>query len=318
MRKEKGEFKNIFDFLRNVNQGSFNKRVFESLVLSGALDELEGIPNRATYFHNQPIKDSPTTIEMLVRWSSNFQRAQESMANSLFGVAANPSDDIPEPKVVAVEEWGLLEKLNKEKDLIGMYMSGHPLNDYRLEIQYLAKPLNAVTAQPTNKEFAIAGIITDVQHRVSQKGAGFGFFTIQDFADSYEVRLFSENYLKFKHLLQPNNVIIIYGINKPKYNDPHSIEFRVNDIKMLEDVKLSNSAKGVLLRIPIQSISDTFIHSLTTILENNKGKQLLKAMVFDPERPEFSLNLRSEYQISISNELLNIFDVQRLEYSVIS
>lgn len=318
LRKEKGEFKNIFDFLRNVNQGSFNKRVFESLVLSGALDELEGIPNRATYFHNQPIKDSPTTIEMLVRWSSNFQRAQESMANSLFGEVQDETNDIPEPKVVAVEEWGLLEKLNKEKDLIGMYMSGHPLNDYRLEIQYLAKPLNAVTAQPTNKEFAIAGIITDVQHRVSQKGAGFGFFTIQDFADSYEVRLFSENYLKFKHLLQPNNVIIIYGINKPKYNDPQSIELRVNDIKMLEDVKLSNSAKGVLLRIPIQSISDTFIHSLTTILENNKGKQLLKAMVFDPERPEFSLNLRSEYQISISNELLNIFDVQRLEYSVIS
>lgn len=167
-RKENGPYKSVFDLAKRIDLRAANKRAFENLTLAGGFDSF-GDSHRAQYLHDEG--DGITFLEKVMRYGAKYQESQNSSQVSLFGEASDVQ--IPEPVVPPCEEWGTMEKLRKEKEVVGIYISGHPLDDFKAEIKsFCNSGLSAVhhMEQYVNKELSIAGVITDVQHRVSKNG----------------------------------------------------------------------------------------------------------------------------------------------------
>src|SRR6056297_4302396 len=186
-RKEEGPYKSIFDLAKRVDFRAANKKAFENLALAGGFDSF-GDTHRAQYFHNDG--DGITFLEKVVKYAAKFQENENSAQVSLFGDTSEVQ--IPEPVVPPCEGWGTMEKLRREKEVVGIYISGHPLDDLK----------NAV-----NKELSFGGVISDVQHRTTKTGQGWATFIVEDYSSSYEFRLFKEEYLKYRHFLVPNSFI---------------------------------------------------------------------------------------------------------------
>ena len=206
-RKEGGHYKSVFDMVKRIDLRAANKKAFENLVLAGGFDSF-GNTHRAQYFHNEG--ESITFLEKVMKYGAKFQENENSSQVSLFGDASEVQ--IPEPVVPPCEEWGTMEKLRREKEVVGIYISGHPLDDFKTEIDaFCNAPVSAFNHMEdyVNRELAVTGVITDVQHRVSKNGKGWALFTMEDYTDSYEFRIFGEEYLKYRHFLMINSFAYI-------------------------------------------------------------------------------------------------------------
>ena len=210
-RKEK-RYNSIFDLTKTIDLRSANKKAFDSLVYAGGFDSFEGV-NRAQYLQDNG--DGITFIEKALKFGSKFQENKNSAQVSLF----ENSDEVQlqEPNIPHCDPWPNLEELKLEKEVVGIYISGHPLDDFKTPIKHFCnapldvlKDLNSLI----NKELRIGGIIGEVEHRISKNGKGWARFTVEDFTDSYDFRIFGEEYLKFKHFLFESNFIYLRLIVK--------------------------------------------------------------------------------------------------------
>ncbi|HUH46808.1 MAG TPA: DNA polymerase III subunit alpha, partial [Arenibacter sp.] len=202
-RKEGGPYRSVFDLAKRIDLRAANKKAFENLALAGGFDSF-GNTHRAQYFHDGG--DGITFLEKVVRYGNKYQESKNSSQVSLFGDASEVQ--IPEPIVPPCEEWGTMGKLRREKEVVGIYISGHPLDDFRTELKAFCNAgISAVSnmGDYLNKELAFAGVIADVQHRTSKNGKGWASFTVEDYTDSFEFRIFGEEYLKFRHFLMINS-----------------------------------------------------------------------------------------------------------------
>ena len=205
-RKENGNYTSIFDMTKRVDLRTVNKKSFDGLILAGAFDSFTDTI-RSQYFELD--ERGQTFIEKAIRFGNKYQENKNSAQISMFGEASDVQFD--EPIIPDCEPWGIMEKLSKEKEVIGMYISGHPLDDYKVEMKYFCNaPVSAFSnnEEILNKDLTIGGIVTDVQHRISKNGKGWAAFTIEDYSESHEFRMFGEDYLKFKHFLIPNSFFI--------------------------------------------------------------------------------------------------------------
>ena len=284
-RKE-APYKSIFDLAKKIDLRAANKKAFESLAFAGGFDCFEDT-HRAQYFHLDG--DGITFLEKAIRYGSKFQENENSSQVSLFGEASEVQ--IAEPVVPPCPEWNTMEKLAKEKEVVGIYISGHPLDDYRYEMNYFC---NTRLAQLKNleplvgKNLTFGGIVTNVQYRTGQKGKDWGSFTLEGYDESHDFRIFDEEYLKFKHFLV-NNQFIYFKISVKegwinretgKKSEPR-ITFQ--DAKFLADV-LPTFAKKLSIHLNILDLNPNLILKLSELFKANSGENLVNFEVLEIEK----------------------------------
>ncbi len=206
-RKKDGPYKSVFDMAKRIDLRASNKKAFENLAVAGGFDSF-GTTHRAQYFHDDG--DGITFLEKVIKYGAKFQENENSSQVSLFGDASEVQ--IPEPTVPPCEEWGTMEKLRREKEVVGIYISGHPLDDFKTEINAFCNASVSCASELenyVNRELSFAGVITDVQHRISKNGKGWALFTVEDYTDTFEFRIFGEEYLKYRHFLMINSFVYV-------------------------------------------------------------------------------------------------------------
>jgi DNA polymerase-3 subunit alpha len=311
-RKENGNYSSIFDLAKRADLRVANKRSFESLAKAGAFDSFSDT-HRAQYFAID--EKGITFLERAMKFGSKFQENKNSTQVSLFGETS--TIQFAEPEIPNCETWGTMELLSQEKEVIGIYISAHPLDDFKNELVFCNTNLSIFKEDlktHTGKNISFAGIITDVQHRVAKTGNPWASFILEDYNESYEFRIFKEDYLKFKHFLSLKNFLFIRTTFKKNfYNDEISINFI--DFKLLTDI-LDNCCEKLTIQIPLEEIKEDTILNLETILKNNPGKTSLKFTIWD-ENEKIEVNLPSRNtKITISNALLTILQKQQINYKL--
>ena len=306
-RKEEGKFHSIFDFVKKVSLKDCNKRVLESLAMAGAFDSFVGV-HRAQYFgldeHQQ------TLIEKSIKFGQAFQAKNNTNQASLFD-AFGETVELAEPRIPHVEEWSTFELLTKEKDVVGIYLTGHPLQDYKLELNYFCdinlKVLNEKLQELPEREFSFIGLANSAANLESRRGTKYGVLELQDIEGQMEFRLFGEQYLKFMHFLVPGNFLHIKGKvqQRPKYykSDEFQKEFRIQQIELLDDVREKLTA-SLYVRWDYEEMKKDCISSIEKLIKNHKGKKQLIFELLDKESKSFiTLNSR-KFQTNVSNDFL--------------
>ncbi len=311
-------YESVFDLVKKVDLRAANKKAFENLALAGGFDSFKGT-HRAQYFN--PDGDGVIFLEKVIRFGSKFQESQNSAQTSLFG--ENTDQVYQELVIPPTNEWDNLDKLKKEREVVGIYISGHPLDDFKKEMRWFTnanlsqlKDLNPLI----NKNINVAGIVNEIQHLESRNGKGWGRFTLEDFSDQFEFRIFGEEYLKFKHFISVNQFVRIkINIKKGWRNqesgrlgDPR-IQF-IN-FEMLHDA-LSKNSKKLTLQFDIRQLESDSIQQLKKELNGFKGDKPLFFDVIDPKK-QIKLTLASRKQkVTISQELLSHLEEKRWHYKL--
>ncbi|MFT4832872.1 MAG: DNA polymerase-3 subunit alpha, partial [Psychroserpens sp.] len=305
-RKEEGRFKSVFDLTKRIDLRAANKKAFENLTLAGGFDSFDDT-HRAQYFHDDG--DGITFLEKVIKYGAKFQESENSSQVSLFGEASEVQ--IPEPVVPPCEEWGTMEKLRQEKEVVGIYISGHPLDDFRTEMNaFCNATISNVHQMETfvGRELALAGVISDVQHRVSKNGKGWASFILEDYTDTYEFRIFGEEYLKYRHFLIINSFAYFKLFVKEgwtnrdtgKKGDPR---LQYNTVMMLQDV-MEAYARKLTIKLDIGQLKEQQIYELKDTLVSHQGSHPLSFVVYEMEE-EIKVNLTCRKQkVQISTELL--------------
>jgi DNA polymerase-3 subunit alpha len=284
-RKE-APYKSIFDLAKKIDLRAANKKAFESLAYAGGFDCFDNT-HRAQYFHIEG--EGITFLEKAIRYGSKFQENENSSQVSLFGESSDVQ--IEEPVVPPCDDWTTMEKLAKEKEVVGIYISGHPLDDYRNEMKYFCnvrlvhlKSLESLVG----KMLTFGGIVTNVQYRTGKNGKDWAMFTLEGYDESYDFRIFNEEYLKFRHFLV-NNQFIYFKINVKdgwvnretgKKSDP---QITFQDAKLLADV-LPIFAKKLSINLNIQDLHPNLIQKLNEVFKANSGENTVTFEVMEIEK----------------------------------
>ncbi len=287
-RNKDGLYANIFDFIKRVNQKSVNKKSLESLAYSGAFDCFPQL-HRAQYF-NIPDGERQSGLEKIVGYGQVQNSLTTGTTNTLFGDLPQVMD-VPPPKIATCEPWTLTELLEHEKDVTGMFMSGHPLDHYKFELKYYGimqlsdfnefKDSVTLSASNTGKPFKVAGLVVDVQHRVTKTGKNFGSFVIEDFSGKTDFILWSEDYVKYQHYLEKGQNIVITGFFRQRYNQPNVFEFKVTSMMLLETIK-QTMTKNLELNVHPISVTKSFVDFIEKNVKRNPGKASLRFNVIEP------------------------------------
>ena len=283
-RKKYGQFSDIFDFIKRVNQRAVNKRSIESLIYSGAFDCFAEM-HRAQYFATQPNENS-NNLERIIKFGNVYQSSQQQMTNSLFGDLEMP--EATPPKILPCAEWNLMEKLNFEKDVTGIYISGHPLDKYKFELaNYNIVPLDKFikikndteTVSKSSINLKLAGLITEAAHRLSKTGREFGSITLEDYTGKTEIMFWGEDYVKFKHFIDKGQTVYISGFFKQRFNT-NNYEFKINSMLLLDTVK-EVFTSSLELQIRVKDVNAEMINFLENNMKTYPGKVPLKFKIYD-------------------------------------
>jgi DNA polymerase-3 subunit alpha len=307
-RQKNGPFKDLYDFMRRISLRVVNKRVMESLVYAGAFDSF-GL-QRSVFF--APSDKYETYIENLLKYGSAHQEDKVMSVNSLFGDLSD-SVSIPEPKVPKAEDWGLIFKLQKEREVVGIYLSGHPLDDFRYEWENFATPLSNVD-NFKGRKVNVAGFVLKAEHRISQKGTGWGRFTLQDYTGSLEITMFSESYAKFRNFFEEGTSVYVEGEYKQRYNSDE-MEFKVLNVRLLETVG-EEKTESVTLKIPVEKISADLIEQIDKICAAHKGKHTLRMELIDFQNKEKLPFISQARKVTVGNEFLSALEILGVECGV--
>jgi DNA polymerase-3 subunit alpha len=273
-----GIFTHIFDFSSRVNLRAMNKRCFESLVYAGAFDCFQDM-HRAQYFAADA--EQVNTIEKAIRYGNALQESKKSTQINMFG--ESEESDLPLPPVPAAVPWSKMTLLANEKEVIGFYLSGHPLDAYKTEIKEFCTFSVSDLSEPAKlrgKEISFTGIIAGVNHRTNKNGAPYGSFTVEGFEGSATLFLFSENYLRFKHLLVPDTFVYISARVEQRQGQENQLEVRVVNMIHLDEVAQART-KQVLLTIHLNDLSESLVNHLSQFIEKHPGNTGIRFMVLD-------------------------------------
>ncbi len=347
-RKNNGNYKSFFDFIKRVNLRAVNKRTIETLVKAGAFDCFEGT-HRAQYFQET---GGTTFIEKAIKFGNNYKKNQESMQTSLFG---NSEDvQIPEPEIPECEPWTDLQKLEMEKDVTGIYLSGHPLDSLKIEYKYYAQKsiyfvnqmmqtLNGKKEdevkqegeelmeneeekaekelerkkyeQMLGKEMVIAGMVVGTNNYETRNGKHKGELTIEDYTDSITLDFWNEDYLKFARFFVPKIFVIVkLKLYRPYYN-PNQVRMNVLDVSLLNEV-FEKQPKDLSVNIFADTITKETIDDLFESLSQYRGKQHLKINLIDRKEPQLSFPANAKMGIKVTPELIELLEKMKLRFKL--
>jgi DNA polymerase-3 subunit alpha len=309
--RKDGKYKSIFDLTKRIDLRSANKKALENLILAGGFDSFKGVI-RAQYFHDDG--DGITFYEKAIRYGVKFQENENSSQVSLFGESSDVQ--IAEPVVPPCEDWSTMEKLAKEKEVVGIYLSGHPLDDFKNEMKYFcnSKMETLKDLVPhVNKNLSFGGIITNVQHRVAKNGKGWATFVLEGYDESYEFKIFGEEYMKSRHYLIPNSFTYMKVLVKEGWPDKETGKkseprLQFTDFKILQDV-LGIFAKRLVVQLNINDLQADFIHRLSAVFQENKGDNTVTFEVLELEKIKRQVEVIPQI-VTVSDEVVGdiVFD----------
>ncbi|HXB41969.1 MAG TPA: DNA polymerase III subunit alpha, partial [Bacteroidia bacterium] len=301
-RNEAGKFSGIFDLAKRLNTKSINKKSLEALAQAGAFDSFDGV-TRAMFFSLD--KDGQTLTDKVIKYGNSFNNSDETNQASLFGEDSEDAQ-VMEPPLPKAEPWGQLEQLAREKEVVGFYISGHPLDEYKLEIQHMCRHTLADLSDLKlleGKDVTVAGIITDVQHRTSKTGKPFGIFTLEDYMGSFDFIMFGEDYIKFRNYLMTQFFILVKGRVQMRFNQPGNLEFKILKIDLLSELK-EKAFNSVKLKLGVTDVNAELIDRIESIISTYPGKCSFEIHVED-KNDNMSVKMYSKTKkVGISNELM--------------
>ncbi|NPD45440.1 MULTISPECIES: DNA polymerase III subunit alpha [unclassified Lentimicrobium] len=313
-RRENGKYKGIFGMVKRVNLRSVNKKSLESMVYAGAFDSFEKTP-RHVFFH---MENGSTFLEKIIQYGHKFQAEQNSNQGSLFGDLG--SVELPDPEIPETEPWSQLESLKRENDVVGFYLSGHPLDTYSMELKQFCnsdiKSFNAVMERLNqivmntekdkdgkkpetdelkllrDKPYTIAGIISIPASTtmMTKTGKPFGRFTVEDYTGSLEINMFGENFEKYKSILSRKDQYVLLKVapEKPRWRD--EFELKINAIELLSEV-MEKYVRRIDLSIKLHNVSSQLIDNLNTVIETGGGKTPINVQVIDENNEILHMNI---------------------------
>ncbi|MBN1413670.1 MAG: DNA polymerase III subunit alpha [Bacteroidales bacterium] len=314
VRRNSGPFKDIYDVVERVNLTIVNKRCIEALAMAGGFDSFSE-PKRHQFFITD--ENGTSFIEQLIRYGNLIQN-QGNVTQTLFGDMA--SLQVVKPKSPQGEEWPALVKLNKEKELIGIYLSSHPLDHYSLEMKHFC---NATLAEfrdlPSLKgrDLTIAGIITTVKHSVTRNGKPFGSFTLEDYTDIYSITLFGKDYENFRRFIYEGYSLLIKGsVQESTWKKTPELEFRIKNIFMLSSAR-DELITSIQLKIPLDELTEKLLEKMKFFTLNNKGSINMKVLLVDTtENIAVDMFSRSKH-IELSDDFIEfLFQNPEIEFKL--
>ena len=313
-REPNGLYKDIYDLVERVNLNSINKKTMEAMAVAGAFDCFTGI-TRSQYFALDTKGSS--FIESLIRYGNNAKTIKMSSGQTLFGDSVG--FDMIKPEPAECPDWPKLEKLNREKEVIGIYLSSHPLDDFRLEINTFTTTTLAELQNLRDyldREVIVAGMVTETKNGTGKNGKPYGSFILQDYTDSFRFILFDKDYIDNSKFLTAGYYLLIKGrVQKRRYKDDQ-LEFSIRNINLLSSVK-DELIKSVTLKIDIENLNEEIINELIDLIRENKGETELKFLFLDKDDrislPMFSRTIR----VRLNNDFISYLDDHPgIEYKV--
>ena len=304
-REKKGPYKTIFDFAERVDFCAVNRKAFESLALSGGFDGF-GI-RREQYFGANT--KGELFLDTLVKYGQLYQAEQAEAQNSLFG--GEDAVDIATPPVPEGTEWSTIEKLNRERDLVGIYLSAHPLDDYRIVLNNICNThcseIDDKEALSKKEEIVMGGIVTAVKSKFTKTGKPCGFVTIEDFEGSGELAFFGEDWGRWRGMLSEGCAVFITGKCVQRYRDSNYYDFKVSDIQYLQTVKDERIEK-ITIDVDSEALDETIVNDINTIVADKPGKAALFFQVHDRKNHNIVLLRAKDLLITIPNKLIELVE----------
>ena len=315
-RNANGRFKDIYDLMERVNFSAVNRKCFENLAYAGGFDSISGF-HRGKFFGADARDNTGVTfIEQLMRYGQRFQAEKNNAQQSLFGGGGHV--DIQRPVLPACADWSQLETLAKEREMIGHYLSAHPLDDYKIIINHMCKTqltelenLEALKGQ----EIAVAGMVVSVQNLITKTGKPWGKFVLEDYNGTHEFALFSRDYENFRKYLFSDYFLFVRGRVQPKpYNDKE-LEFKIISMVQLSEMR-DTMIKEMHVQLPVEDVTPTLVRELTEKVKEAKGETLFRISVIDREA-HVSLSLFSKsHKVSLTQSLVSYLDDNEIKYSI--
>jgi len=285
-RKKNGHYPNIFDFIKRINQRTVSKKTLESVAYAGGFDCFTE-HHRAQYFYI-PEGETVTGLERVIKYGQIIATQNATTTNTLFGDLPI-SMEIPPPRLPECEPWQLTVQLDHEKEVTGMFLSGHPLDHYKFEMKhYGVTPIadfnefkETIRMYPNpGRPFRLIGLVAEAQHKIARSGNKYGNFVIEDYSGKTEIILFSEDYLKQTPYLQQGSTVFITGYFKQRYNKDE-FEFKVMTVSLAETMK-KNMTRQVTIEAHPQDISAAMVSFVEKNMKNFPGKSTLKFTLTEP------------------------------------
>ena len=305
-REKNGKFKDLYDFFERVNLNACNRKNVECLVLSGAFDSFEGFTREQFFAKNE---SGYTFVETLISYGQRFQQEQEESHNSLFG--ESDAVEISKPKSpIVYDKWSDLERLNKEGELLGLYISGHPLDEYSIVIKNLCtlsmsevEDLNPFL----NQEVTMGGMVTQSNEYISKRGSAYGKVRIEDFSGSGEIAIFGDTWAQFKGYFSVGNSVFISARVAPRRWGDGEPDLQILKVDWLADVK-DRKVQSITINANLHAIDMTLVAELSNLVLNSRGDSQLNFHVTDPETGQYVTLSRQDSRINVTAELINYIE----------
>ncbi len=300
-RTKNGPYKDIFDFADRVNLRMVGKKTFEVLAQGGAFDCFESY-HRRQYIESE--QGQSTLVELVIRYAQKKKADEESAQASLFGgdsAVANPL-----PKAPTVEPYSKIQELNLEKAVVGLFITGHPLDIYKLEIENFCTctSIGVSNEEYRGKDIKIAGMVTLFNERITKRGAPFGLFSIEDYDGTQNLAFFGEDYLKYRHLLAPGTFVFMRGNVEERYNAPGEWQFRPKTVELLEGIR-EKMCKGITIDLDVTNVDESVVLDLKTIFNKHIGLQSLNMNILDRDEGVQLEVFSKTFKIDATNDLLS-------------
>ncbi|MBC8464135.1 MAG: DNA polymerase III subunit alpha, partial [Bacteroidetes bacterium] len=300
-RLEKGAYQSIIDVTKRRDLRAANKKAFESLGYTAGLDSFGH--HRSVYFDGE--ESGPLFLEKAMKFGAKHQHNLNSAQVSLFG--DSEEEALLEPPMPICEPWGTLHMLNKEKEVVGFYISGHPLDDYKLEMENfctanIGEMQDLDTAK--GKDLRVAGMVSQVEHRFTKTGKPFGTITIEDYHDNITFFLFGEEYPKFKPYMTEGWFLFAQCRVQSRRWKEDELEMKLVSVELLSEIK-EKALRSVVLTVQAKDVNELLLERIEDLSEEYKGKHHLKFVVEDP-REGYKVELRSKkFKVNLEDAFLN-------------
>ncbi|MBE6199214.1 MAG: DNA polymerase III subunit alpha [Rikenellaceae bacterium] len=325
-REKNGAYKDIYDFMERVNYTLVNRKCLENIAYAGGFDSITEF-SRSKFFAVDD-KNAISLLEQLARYGQRVQQEKANAQQSLFG--GGSAVDIQRPSVPVADEWNQLQLLNKEREVIGLYLSAHPLDEYKVIIDHMCKAQLSDLADLerfNGQEIAVSGVVTSVQALTTKTGRPWGRFTIEDYQGTHEFALFGKDYEKFRQYLYKDYFLFVKGKVQPRpYGDNPELEFKIQHMMQLDEVR-DKMIKEVHLTIPVEELTASFVQEFSEKIISAQGKRrkseqkeksfaTLRVAIVD-RKMGVTLNMYSrKYKVELTRDLVDYFDSQELKYTL--
>jgi DNA polymerase-3 subunit alpha len=313
-REENGPFQSVFDFVERVNLTACNKKNIEALCLSGALDTFEEATREQFFEENNK---GEVFIETLIRYGNKYQLDKNVSQNSLFDEFE--AVEIAKPDIPQAKPWGNVERLNKEKELVGIYLSSHPLDDYSIILNYICNlKMNDFEAAKTtylNRPVILGGIVIGVREGRTKNDKPYAILKLEDFSGSGEIALFGEDYINYFKYCRLNMYLYIKGVFTPRKFNANAVDFKIESIQQLADVK-GTAIKSLIITIPLLSLDAKMIADLSALVKNNSGNTSLYFNIEDREK-QLSVSLvTNNEKFTLNRTLIKYLEENEIDFAI--